>query len=241
MDGKRVAVLQSNYIPWKGYFDIVAKVDCFIFYDDVQYTKNDWRNRNKILTENGPKWLTIPCGTDLRRLICEVRVDGSNWQESHWSLIHQNYSRAPYWSYVRPLMESLYLQRKWEYLSDLNHFFIRSVARDYLNLDTTFDDSRNYALSGNKSSRLLDLLEQVGATHYLSGPAAKTYLNEQEFLDAGISVEWMSYDGYPIYPQLYKPFEHAVSIVDLLFNIGGEAGSYLKHVVQQRTKPAEGP
>ncbi len=224
---KRVAILQSNYIPWKGYFDIIRKVDLFVFYDDVQYTKNDWRNRNMIATAKGPQWLTIPCGTDLNRLVCEVRADKAPWRRKHWASIEQNYRKAPHWDYFAPYLRDFY-GREWEYLSDLNQTFIRDVSRNVLGFGTEFGDSRDYGLSGAKGDRVLDLLKQTGATHYLSGPAAKSYIDESAFEREGIALEWMDYSGYPEYDQRFAPFSHNVSIVDLIFCCGPDAPDYIR-------------
>jgi len=224
----RVAVLQSNYIPWKGYFDLIGMVDTFIFYDDLQFTKNDWRNRNRIKTPNGTKWLSIPCGINTNRLICEVELTDAKWQQSHWSIIYQSYGKAPYFKYYEDFVREIYLNVKWKSLSDLNQSIIRKISTDLLGFNTIFEDSRQYALEGQKAERLKHLLLLAGATNYLSGPAAQNYLDEKLFMDAGINVEWMDYNGYPEYDQLYPPFEHGVSILDLLFHTGPRARYYLK-------------
>lgn len=220
---KKVVVLQSNYIPWKGYFDLIHDADSFIFYDDVQYTKNDWRNRNKIMMAGGPKWLTIPTGTDAHRLVCEVKLADASWQAAHWESIRQSYRRAPFFKLYRSFFEEIYLGQAWPTLSELNQHMIKRIAVDLLGVQTTFDDSRNYALGGQRLERLLDLVSQSGATHYISGPAAKSYIDEERFSALGIELVWKDYAGYPAYPQNPPPFEHGVSIIDLLFNAGPAA------------------
>ncbi|MBM3618243.1 MAG: WbqC family protein [Alphaproteobacteria bacterium] len=225
---KKVAILQSNYIPWKGYFDIIRQVDEFIFYDDVKYTKNDWRNRNRIMTMQGARWLTIPCGEPTHQRIEEVRIDKNPWQKQHFELLAWNYKKAPFWSALEPFLKETYLDRTWEYLSDFNQSFITRVTRDYLGCDTAFAQSSAFTLKGAKEDRLLDLLEQAGATHYLSGPAARDYLKAESFAERGIQLEYMDYSGYPEYPQLHGSFDHAVSILDLLLNTGGDALRYMK-------------
>jgi hypothetical protein len=216
----KVAVLQSNYIPWKGYFDIIGQVDTFIFYDDLQFTKNDWRNRNKIKTQHGLKWL--------RRLICEVALEDSRWQQTHWNMIREAYRRAPFFDEYSDFFKPFYLDHTWTNLSELNQTFIKQISKELLGIDTRFEDSRSYQLEGVRADRLLNLLKQAGATHYLSGPAAKDYIDEQHFRDNGIEVLWMDYSDYPEYNQLYPPFEHAVSIIDLFFNVGKDAVRYMK-------------
>src|SRR5579864_7157911 len=107
----RAAVLQSNYIPWKGYFDIIHDVDVFVFYDDVQYTKNDWRNRNRIKTAGGVQWLTVPTGSDINRRICDVSLPDPNWTRKHWRTLHQAYSHAPHFHRYESFLSEIYLER----------------------------------------------------------------------------------------------------------------------------------
>lgn len=223
----RVAVLQSNYIPWKGYFDIIRSVDLFIFYDDVQYTKHNWRNRNLLKTENGLKWITIPCGESESRLICEVKLCDNGWQEKHWRMIEENYRKAPYWDRYSEMFRSGYMDKKWTNLSELNQYLIIMISREILGIKTQFGDSRDYSLQDSKAARLLQLIKKTGADEYLSGPSAKNYIDEAEFERAGVKVLWMNYDWYFEYPQLYEPFEHGVSIIDLIFNTGPEAPRYI--------------
>lgn len=223
----RVAVLQSNYLPWKGYFDIIHSVDEFIFYDDVQYTKNDWRNRNRIKTLQGVQWLTVPTGADLDRRIDEVELTNAHWQAKHWKSLQQSYGRCLHFGRYREFFEDVYLGRTWTNLSELNRYLITRIAGDFLQTATRFRSSIEFALSGQRSDRLLDLVHQSGATHYISGPSARSYMDLAAFADVGITVEFFDYAGYPEYPQLYPPFEHAVSIVDLLFHAGHEAPRFI--------------
>lgn len=225
----KVALLQSNYLPWKGYFDLIAAADLCVFHDDVQYTKQDWRNRNRIKTNRGTAWLTIPCGADERRTIADVAPADSAWQEQHWRRIRASYERAPWFRTCAAFLEDFYLGHRWANLSDLNQYLIRHISSEVLGLKTVFDDTRRYALVERKAARVMELLQKVGATHYLSGPAARSYLREEDFRARGITLEWMDYAGYPEYEQLYPPFEHGVSIVDLLAHVGPEAVHYLKH------------
>jgi len=224
---KKVAVIQSNYIPWKGYFDIIHDVDLFIFYDDVQYTKNDWRNRNKIKTAHGVHWLTIPVGSTHQRLICEVELANPHWPRKHWATIQQSYSKRPYFKLCQDFFEHVYTEAEWTNLSDLNRFLIRSISSEFLGIKTEFRDSHEFCPAGEKVDRLLDLLQKAGATLYVSGPTAKDYVDEQRFVDAGIELVYKDYSGYPEYPQPFPPFEHKISIVDLLFNCGPEAPYYI--------------
>ncbi len=226
---KKVAVLQSNYIPWKGYFDMIAAVDEFIIYDDVQFTKNDWRNRNKIKTPNGVQWLSIPVRQEsLDQKISETRVTDRRWADKHWKTLKQNYSRAEGFSTFAPALEETYRQAaELELLSDINLLFLRTLC-NLFQINTTISLCTDYIMEGDRMSRLVNLCEQASATTYLSGPAAKSYLQEDDFAKSGMTVEWMDYSGYNEYPQLYPPFEHGVSIIDLLFNTGTGFSSYMK-------------
>lgn len=224
---KKVAVIQSNYIPWKGYFDIIHDVDQFIFYDDVQFTKNDWRNRNKIKTVNGLAWLTIPVGKRIDRLICEVEMVDDDWRKKHWATVQQAYSRAPYFYVYRDFFEYVYREAQWSNLSSLNHFLISQISREFLGIQTEFRDSREFQAEGEKLDRLIDLLKKTGASLYVSGPSAQAYINADEFQKAGIELIYKDYSGYPEYQQLYPPFEHGVSILDLLFNCGPSAPDFI--------------
>lgn len=223
----RVAVIQSNYIPWKGYFDIIHDVDLFIFYDDVQYTKNDWRNRNLIKTAQGVTWLTIPVGAHNEKLICDIKLLDNRWSKKHWETIRQCYARADHFRDYREFFEHVYLERKWTSLSELNQFLIKTISSNFLGVRTEFKDSREYSLGSGRLERLIELLKKAGATSYISGPAAKGYIDESRFAETGIELVYKDYSGYPEYPQLFPPFVHQVSILDLLFNCGSSGAYYI--------------
>ena len=233
---KKVAILQSNYIPWKGYFDLIHDVDLFIFYDDLQYTNRDWRNRNKIKTAQGSRWLSIPVGASTNRLICEVEMEDARWQRSHWDSLRQQYDKHPYFKLYRPFLESVYLGRQWANLSELNQYLIRYISHDILRIPTQFRDSREFQLSGQKLDRLLDLVVKSRATRYISGPAAKDYIQTERFDELGIELVWKDYADYPEYPQAHPPFEHGVSILDLLFNVGPESPQYVWGWREERSR-----
>ncbi|HPW65751.1 MAG TPA: WbqC family protein [Salinivirgaceae bacterium] len=227
---KKGAILQSNYIPWKGYFDIIRKVDVFIFYDDVQYTKRDWRSRNKIKTSVGAQWLTIPCGSDERRLICDVVLNDTTWQKQHWQRIEHSYKKAPFFNQYKPFFEEIYLNQQWSNLSDFNQFVIKKISKELLGINTKFEDSRVYNLQHRKGERIIELLLKAGIDYYVSGPAAKDYITDETFHKENIAIEWMDYSDYPEYNQLYPPFDHYVSIIDLIFNEGSNAINYMKSI-----------
>lgn len=224
---RRVAVLQSNYIPWKGYFDIIHDVDEFVFYDDVQYTKNDWRNRNRIKTPAGERWLTIPVGKDERRRICDVQLPDSEWARQHWQVLVESYGAAPHFPTYSPYFEHLYLGRRWHSLSELNQAFIAGIAVDLLGMRVRFRQSTEFRLTATKGERLIQLLAQSGAEVYVSGPAARTYVSEADFARIGVEVRWKDYSGYPDYPQSYPPFSHHVTVLDVLFHLGPAAPDYI--------------
>ncbi len=224
---RKVAIIQSNYIPWKGYFDIIHDVDLFLFCDDLQYTKKDWRNRNRIKTPSGTRWLTIPVGDSLKRNICEVRPDGHAWQKKHWEAITQAYGRTRFFNRYCEFFKDVYLGKTWTNLSELNQTLTVSIAKDLLGITTEFGDSREYRAEGRKLDRALELLRKVNAGVYVSGPAAKAYIDERRFSEAGTALIYKDYSGYPEYPQSYPPFEHAVTILDLLFHCGDEAPYYI--------------
>lgn len=226
----KVGIIQSNYIPWKGYFDFINSVDVFVLYDDVQYTRRDWRNRNLIKSPNGLIWLSIPVSDNYAQtLIKDVKIADKTWNEKHWKTIRQFYSRAKYFSYYKDVFENAYLTCKEEFLSQVNYRFIKLIC-DILDIKTKIVWSMEYDVPPQlrKTERLLFILKRLGATHYLSGPAAKSYLDVELLNKEGIEVEWMDYSGYPEYTQLWPPFVHEVSIIDLIFNTGPEAQKYMK-------------
>ncbi|KTD69637.1 MULTISPECIES: WbqC family protein [Legionella] len=225
---KKIAILQSNYIPWKGYFDMIASVDEFILYDDMQFTKNDWRNRNKIKTTNGVDWISVPVGQNINRRIRDVELREDGWQKKHWKTLEYNYRRAPKYQEISSFLEPFY-QKHYTHLSVLNRQLIEAIC-DYLGITTKITNSWDYTLIDGKTERLVDLCLQAGANEYLSGPAAFDYINAQLFADQGIKLSWFDYKGYPEYPQLWGEFTHEVSILDLLFNCGKDSVNYLRYV-----------
>jgi hypothetical protein len=224
----RVGVIQSNYVPWKGYFDIVNDVDLFVFYDDIQYTKNDWRNRNRVKTPRGPAWLTIPTGGDLQRRICDVLLPLGNWGRRHWRTLVQNYQGARFFSRYRDFFEDVYLGGRFTHLSELNQFLITHIAKELLGSRARFADSREYGLpAGERTERLIALILKTGARCYVSGPTARDYLDESRIRGAGIELVYKDYSGYPEYAQPFPPFVHQVSILDTLFCCGPESPRYI--------------
>ena len=224
---KKVAVLQSNYIPWKGYFDIIHDVDLFIFYDDLQYKKNDWRNRNKILVNGRLQWLTIPVGTNEHRQILDVTMPDKSWQKKHWQTLCMAYGRASCFKKYEDFFFHVYMEKEWEYLYELNRYLIMTISHEFLGIKTEFADSRDYPTHGAKHEKLLSLVQAAGADVYISGPAAKDYIIAEDYEEAGIAIGWKDYSGYPAYPQMSETFAHQVSVLDLLFNTGEDAPCYI--------------
>jgi hypothetical protein len=239
----RVAINQSNYLPWKGYFDIINDVDLFIFYDDVQFTKNSWRNRNKIKAPTGAHWITVPVGDGIHRRICDVAIKDDRWQTKHAKTFRQLYGAARHFADYRAFLDRLYANERWDSLSRLNQFAITTIAREFLGIKARFATSSDFERSGSGQDAVLHLLNQVSADVYVSGPAGQAYLEPARFQAAGIRIEWKDYAGYPEYAQSHPPFDHNVTILDLLFHIGQEAPEYIwgwrnKRPAQQRSGKA---
>ena len=228
---KKIAILQSNYIPWKGYFDLIAAADEFILYDDMQYTRRDWRNRNQIKTPQGVQWLTVPVQVKgkYNQKIKDTLIDGSDWAAEHWKGLAQNYRRAAHFDEIASWLEPLYVDSTYSHISDLNRILIESIC-SYLGIKTIITNSSDYTLLDGKTERLIDLCKQAGASEYISGPSAKGYIEEHLFSNVNMQLTWFDYVGYTEYSQLWGEFTHRVSILDLLFNCGKESHRYLRYV-----------
>jgi len=222
-------ILQPSFIPWRGYFHQIQRADVFVFYDCVQYDKHGWRNRNRIKTAQGSQWLSIPVaasGAYSGLLIRDALLAENNaWRRKHLASLSQSYRKAPFWQDYAPLVEEIYASSG-PSLADITCAATEAIARRLGMPDTRFVRSSTLAASGEKTDRLIDILGKVGATHYISGPSARDYIESDKFTAAGITLEYMNYD-YPDYPQLHGPFDGHVSILDLLFNVGPEAPRYI--------------
>jgi len=228
---KKVAILQSNYIPWKGYFDLIAAVDEFILYDDMQYTRRDWRNRNLIKTPQGLKWLTVPVEVKgkYHQTIKETRIADGHWAEDHLKSLTLNYSRAPFFDEVMTWLIPLYTQEPRDNLSSLNRRLIEAIC-NYIGIPTKISSSSDYRLIDGKTERLVDLCQQAGASDYISGPSAMGYITPDSFSEAGMTLSWFDYAGYNEYPQLWGDFQHGVTVLDLLMNCGQSAKQSMRFV-----------
>lgn len=233
---KKIAIIQSNYIPWKGYFDIIGSVDEFVLYDDAQYTRRDWRNRNLVKTPMGVQWITIPVETKGKRssMICEMRVDGDDWRRAHWESFRHLYGKSQFFREYAGIFEKLYLGSEEKYLSKINFNFISAICQ-ILRIDTPLTWSMDYESRGVKAERLVSVCQAAGATSYLSGPSARDYIEPGLFRDSGIELEYVNYDSYPEYAQMYGEFKHGVTVLDLIFNTGPDAHNYMKFGKAQNT------
>jgi len=241
---RRVAIVQSSYVPWKGYFDLVNLADVFVLLDDVQYTRSDWRNRNRIKTADGLRWLTIPVSVKGRfgQRIDETRIADSRWRKRHWRSLEQAYARAPWFEQQRDRFRALYLDSTEEALSTVNRRFIEAICAA-LGITTSVTSSTEYGVqvAADPSDRVAALVAAVGGSEYVSGPRARAYLRLEPFHVRGVTVSYIDYDGYPEYHQLHGPFEHQVSVLDLLFNEGPDAWRYMKSFTAEPPLVAAGP
>jgi len=226
--GGTLAVVQSCYVPWKGYFDLIRHADLFVLFDDAQYTVRDWRNRNRIKTKDGVKWLSIPVEVSGRRTqrIRDVRIADAGWRARHWKTIAAAYARAGCFRDYRDELEAAYARAASPWLSEVNRQFTELICR-WLGISTPLAWSSDFALADGRNTRLIELCLQTGARTYLSGPSARGYLDLEAFAAAGVEVAFIDYTRYTAYPQVHLPFEHRVSALDLVLNTGPDARRYL--------------
>jgi len=226
-----VVILQPSYIPWRGYFDQIRRADLFIFYDDVQYDKHGWRNRNQIKTSQGKQWLTIPVhskGVTDGIPIMDIEIDWSkSWAKKHLNALKISYAKAPYFASYASWLATVY-ERQDKFLVDFTIDTTVELARLIGITDTKFlRSSEIQGIDGQKSDRLIQILQRAEATHYISGPSARDYIEPEKFEEVGISLEFIEYD-YPEYPQLHPPYDPFVTILDLLFMVGKDAIAYIR-------------
>lgn len=240
---KTVSIIQSNYVPWKGYFDIIGLSDEFILLDNVQFTKNDWRNRNRIKVGAGQPWLTIPVKTGGRfgQTIAETEIADPRWAERHWSKVEATYRGLAGFKLHGPAIAAAYEAAAGQVmLSAVNRLFIERICQ-ILGIRTEITDAARYPTSDEKTDRVVNLCKAAGATHYLSGPAAQAYIDQERFRSEGLALAYMDYAGYPEYEQVNPPFEHGVSILDLLFCAGEDASRFMKFPTFREARPRPDP
>jgi len=226
----KAVILQPSYIPWRGYFHQILLADVFVFFDDVQYDKRGWRNRNQIKTPQGKQWLTIPVysrGAQTNHIpIDKIKIAWDNpWNQDHWKALQHAYGRAPFFDQYASQLEEFY-ERHDEYLADFTIDLTVALARLLGDQHTRFVRASSLDVAGAKTDRLISILNEVGADHYISGPSARDYIEPEKFQAAGIGLEYMVYN-YPEYPQLHPPFDPQVSLLDLLFMTGPRAALYI--------------
>jgi hypothetical protein len=225
----KVIITQSNYIPWKGYFTTMKKATHLVLYDSAQYTRRDWRNRNKIITPSGPSWLSIPIDVKgkYHQKVNEAKVKNNQWSIDHWNKIKQNYQKAPYFKEYSGYFEDLYLNLLIEqvYLTDINKIMLQKCI-DLLDLKVEILDSRDFNIRGGKTEKLINICNDLGADEYYTGPAAKGYIDEELFYKNNISLTYYDLENFPVYNQLWDNFDHYVSILDMFFNLGDNISEY---------------
>jgi hypothetical protein len=229
MTGHTVAILQPGYLPWLGFFEQMYRSQTFVVYDDVQYDKHGWRNRNRIKTAQGWQWLTVPVLTSGQNKPTnkEVRIDNStDWRIKHSTSIRQHYSRAKYFDVYFPALEAVY-QREWKYLIDLDMVLIRQIA-DWLGLQRDLRFASELNISGGQTERLVSICVHLGADTFYEGAAGKNYIDASLFEASQIKLMYQNYD-HPVYDQLYGDFVPYMSIIDLLFNQGELSLDILTH------------
>ncbi|KAA9129741.1 WbqC family protein [Marinihelvus fidelis] len=222
----KAAIIQSSYIPWKGYFDLIKSADVFVIYDVVQFTKNDWRNRNKVITNRRPSWLTIPVRhSSLEQRINETTVADPRWANKHWKTIAQSYCSSPGFKLYSDQLESLYKELSNERrLTYINETLLRWVF-SVLDINTRIVRAEQFDLPNDRMENLIYICKELGADEYISGPSAQAYFNQELFESSGLRLSWFEYGDYPTYSQKSDVFEHHVSILDLLFMTGTSAKS----------------
>jgi hypothetical protein len=218
--GTTVVVLQPSYLPWLGFFDQIRRSSVFVYYDDVQFDKNGWRNRNRIRNGDAPLWLTVPVRQNGRfgQAILETEIDRSQpWALRHTRSLRQCYARAPFLNLYMDELEEL-LHRPWSLLCDLDMAAVALICR-WLELEQPLHRASELGIQGGQTERLLSICRHFGASRYLSGAAATCYLDVELMESHGVAVEFQDY-RHPVYPQRGGPFLPYLSIIDLLFNMG---------------------
>lgn len=230
---KTIVILQSNYIPWKGYFDLMAGADEFLLFDEAQFTRRDWRNRNRIIINGEARWLTIPVASkgNYEAAVRDMEMSDPDWAQKHWRSIAVAYGKAPHFARYAPALEAAYAEAGARArLSDVNRLLLRLIA-DFLGVATPLLDAGDIPRAAETpTERLVEICLARGATRYVSGPAARAYIDDGLFRAASIELRYADYSGYPLYDQASRAFEHGVSAIDLLMRCGPAARTHLKAV-----------
>lgn len=224
---KTLVVLQPGYLPWIGFFDQLNRSDVFIYYDDVQYDKNGWRNRNRIKSPQGILWLSVPVLTkgiedkQIKNMLIDNR---SNWNTKQLKSISMCYAKAPYFKNYFPELEEL-LSKTWDNICELDIALVELISK-WLKLERKIYRSSELGIYGSKSERLLNFCKHLGADNYLSGNAAQDYLDVDLFKQSNINITWQDYE-HPVYEQINGEFIPYLSVIDLIFNMGEESRKIL--------------
>lgn len=242
----KIGALQTAYLPWLGFFDQIYRCDLFIIYDDLQYTRKDWRNRNRIKTSQGPMWLTVPVVAESahKKRICDIEIaPDMRWAARHWKALKTNYARAPFFSRHSHFFHDLYASQ-WKYLAPLNREII-DYCLNQLKIRTEVlyssescieqDYLRQCGGKTDATERIVFICNRFGAKSFLEGPSGKQYLKENVLEDAGIILQYHHYPHLR-YRQRFGKFIPCLSIVDLLYNYGDESLA----ILNQRGRPQRG-
>lgn len=224
----RIGILQPGYLPWLGFFEQMYKSEVFVIYDDIQYDKQGWRNRNRIKTSNGIQWLTVPVLSNFHEhpLTNIVAIDNKiNWRKKHFLSIKQNYSRTPFYEEYIDMFAEAY-SREWQYLIDIDLYFITELANCLGMNNKKIVRSSTLGGKGDRTERLIAMCKIFKANTFYEGAAGKNYIDKKCFEKAGINVEFQDYK-HPIYNQLHGDFVPYLSVIDLLFNHGEESLSII--------------
>lgn len=223
MNDRVAVILQPSYLPWLGYFDQLLRCDVFVVYDNVQFDKHGWRNRNRIKTAQGPQWLTVPVRTYKQDWPTnrEIAIDNTqHWRKKHLASLRQNYAKAPFFADYIGLFDDLFA-REWTTLFDLNMASFRMLT-EALGIVREICFASEMDVEGDPVDRLIAICRQVGANRFFEGAAGKNYIADERFLKAGVTIEYQDYQ-HPVYGQLHGAFVPFLSVVDLLFNCGPES------------------
>ncbi len=224
----KCAIMQPTYYPWAGYFNLISKVDYFVFLDDAQFQKGSWHNRNKLILNGKPSWVTIPVVREfLGQKICDSKLDDTKtWRKEHFNSIYQNYSKHPYFEKILPLIEFI-KDESYTLLSSFNIRIIKEISK-ILDLQTTFILSSELGVSGKRSEWIINICKKLGCSEYISPKGAKTYLEEDGF-DSLSNIKLTINDFIPkSYLQMKsRNFESHLSIIDVMANIGPQTQDYI--------------
>jgi hypothetical protein len=221
-----VTIHQPNFLPWPGFFHKWRSADAFVILDTVQFHKNEWQNRNRIKTARGAQWLTVPVTYRFPQRICEVGLAHGGWARKLTATVEQAYARAPYLDAFWPPVSAI-LNRGHAMLSPLNVDLIRELGAMTGCTAPLYLASEMQTREEEPTDRLIGLCRELGADAYLSGREGRQYLDRGRFAAAGLDL-WFQEADAAIYPQLHGAFISHLSVLDMLFNVGGETAACVR-------------